>query len=136
MNVNTKPEFKITLTDKYISIEEGNPNFDDILTTCLNAILTNAHAVVKHYSESEDEDVKAQTDVARGALFDEMNLAFSNALHIFDPEVDLHPELDEEQMLEEENAKLDKALADKDTEAFKDLMEGDETSYEEIQKLS
>ena len=136
MRANTKVKYKIVITDKYIAIEEGKPTFDDMLVSCLNAILTNARAVVKHYEESDEEDVKAQTNVAKGALFDEMNLAFSNTLHMFDPEVDLHPELTVEDMLAAENDKLDAALANGDEETFKKLMEGNGTSYEEIQNLS
>lgn len=132
MNVNTEPKYEIVLTDKFMAVKSGTPTFDDILFSTINACLNEAVGIVKHFEDTEPE--KAPT--AKAALFDMMNLAFSNALHAFDPEVDLHPELTPEDMLEEENKALDEALANDDQLTFSELMEGDAISYEEIQKLS
>lgn len=136
MHANTSTKFKITLTDKYMAVEEGKPTFEDLLFSTVNAVLNEANHIYEHYLNSDKEDIRAQADVAKGAVFDMMNLAFSNALHSFDPEVDLHPELTPESMLEEENALLDEALAKDDTATFSALVEGDANSYEEIQRMS
>lgn len=136
MHANTSTKFKITLTDKYMAVEEGDPTFEDLLFSTVNAILNEAHRIHEHYLNSDDDSVKEQADVAKGAVFDMMNLAFSNALHAFDPTVDLHPELTPESMLEAENALLDESLLNCDTDTFSALVEGDANSYEEIQRMS
>jgi hypothetical protein len=134
MNVNTEPEYEIILTDKYYAIKSGTPNFEDLLFSAVNAILNEA----KHIEEgiAEEKNDKHMGEVAHGALFDMMNIAFSNALHTYDPDVDLHPELTPESMLEEENKRLDEALANEDQVTFNELMKGSATSFEEIQELS
>lgn len=123
-----KPEFEIILTDKSMAVKSGSPNFEALMCSCLNAILNEAFHILSHFEED--------AEVAKGALFDMMNLAFSNTLHAFDPSVDLHPEMgDLMDIIEEENTQLDEAL-ESDPEKFKELVKGDETPLEEIQNLS
>ena len=141
MNVNRKPAYEIILTDKYMATKSGNPTLEDLIYSSLNAILNEANNVVDHFIQEDtthasEPDYKLKADIAKGAVFDMMNLAFSNALHQFDPEVDLHPELTPQEMLDEENSLLDEALANDDQLTFTQLMEGDQNSYEEIQNLS
>ncbi len=129
-----KPEFEIILTDKSMSVRSGSPNFEALMCSCLNAILNEAFHILNHFEENNEDGDTAE--VAKGALFDMMNLAFSNTLHAFDPTVDLHPEMgDLMDIIEEENTQLDEAL-ESDPEKFKELVKGDETPLEEIQNLS
>lgn len=129
-----KPEFEIILTDKSMAVRSGSPNFEALMCSCLNAILNEAFHILSHF-ETEDGDGD-NAEVAKGALFDMMNLAFSNTLHAFDPSVDLHPEMgDLMDIIEEENTRLTEAL-ESDPEKFKELVKGDETPLEEIQNLS
>lgn len=130
-----KPEFEIILTDKSMAVKSGSPNFEALMCSCLNAILNEAFHILSHFEENTDDE-NDNAEVAKGALFDMMNLAFSNTLHAFDPTVDLHPEMgDLMDIIEEENTRLTEAL-ESDPEKFKELVKGDETPLEEIQNLS
>ena len=78
----------------------------DVLALTMNAQLAALNKVLSEIPEKDKDAVKKD-------LFDMYNLGASNVLSVFAPEIEVHPELDVEEMLKVENDIIDAAYEEK-----------------------
>ena len=97
---------KITIynSDERISSHvQGNPTLTDFIAT-LNTVILGA---MNTSLEATPEHLRSQV---QQLLFEEYNYAASNLLAAFAPDIDMRPDWDPKQMMEAENAYLDKKV--------------------------
>lgn len=101
-------EIVLILNDKnQLRVKMKNPmSFEDLLQVTQTAVLGHAKQVMEQVPQDDVEEVK-------GAFYDLMNQAFSRTLEFFAPELELHPNLTAQAILEAENALIEKAYKGK-----------------------
>ena len=91
-----------------------------LLTAMLGACRATVEAAVADYDKNEDlqKKVDKETFLAsfKGDIYDMINFGVTNMLGEFAPEIENHPDLTAQAIMEAENAILDKATKAEDAE--------------------
>lgn len=93
-------------------ITSDHMTFPDSLTMFATTILNNMRKTYEtaevHFKKQEVENIDDKLKQVKEELYDMVNIAASNILHMFAPEIEMRPDLTAQAILEAENAILDR----------------------------
>lgn len=107
---------------------EAPIDFQNLVQMLLTAMLGACRATMETAEESYDANEKIQNEVdkevflrqVKGEIYDMINFGVTNMLGEFAPEIENHPDLTAQAIMEAENAILDKVSATTETDKAAD----------------
>lgn len=116
---DVKMEITLRGNEVDLRVPEGNVNLVTMAQIMWTVLLGAANEVydaacARLETEADPDSLEDEKRVIKGQLFDIMNVSASNALYIFAPEIELHPDLTAEAMLAAENRFLEEQVSDEE----------------------
>lgn len=124
-----------TTKDGKLRVRTENVNFDGLLRMLIPVIVNSAKQIYEIASQQKTNNVPAltpaQLEDLKLTMYDTLNIAFSNALDEFAPEIEARPSLSADAILRAQNELLEEEMKAANynptevevQEAFKDLTE-------------
>jgi hypothetical protein len=103
-----------TTKNQQLVFKSENVNFETMLRMLIPAIVNSAKKIYQTAAEQKTNDVpaltKAQLADLKLTMYDTMNIAFSNALDEFAPEIEARPSLSADAILRAQNELLEEEM--------------------------
>jgi hypothetical protein len=122
-----------TTKDDKVVYQTSNVNFEILLRMMIPAIVNSAKQIYQTAAEQKLENIPAltpaQLEDLKLTMYDTMNIAFSNALDQFAPEIEARPNLSADAILKAQNELLEEEMKAANYHPTKEEVEDD---FEEI----